>query len=389
MDARAERLAAWVSRMVQIPSVNPLHAGPHAGEPGEQAFALALGDWLTDVGAESVEFDEVLDGRANVYARFAGRTDRLAVLDVHMDTVTVENMTEPPFDGRVESGHVHGRGSLDTKASLGVICTLLEEWKRAGLRPEPNLLVVGTVGEEAGGLPGAARFRSWAESHDLSIDELVICEPTECRPVHGHKGAVAVRITVHGASAHSSTPELGKNAIFAAARVITALEAHHEWLVSSPSSTPLGPGTLLVSMINGGLAPNVVPDACTFSVGRRLAPGEDPQREFEAIEAVARAACPLPITVEAVLRRPDGSPGAPAFYNEPDGRLISTLANAAATTPATAPFGTNALRYSGFAREACVFGPGCIDDAHKPTERVAIAELERTATAYEAWLKPT
>lgn len=387
-DLTGDVIAAWLSRMVRIPSVNPLHGGPSCGVPGETAYAEALADWFAGLGASAVDLDDVLDGRPNVYARFPGRTDRLAVIDVHLDTVTVENMTDPPFDGRVEDGRVWGRGSLDTKASLAVICALIESWQRRGWRPEPELLVVGTVGEEAGGLLGAQAFRGWAQRQDLVVDQMVICEPTECRPIHGHKGAVGLRIHVHGESAHSSTPERGKNAIFAAALIITALEEHHGELVAGPAHTEVGTGTLIVSMITGGVAPNVVPDRCTLTVGRRIAPGEDPQQEFDRIEAIARAACPLPIIVEPVLRGPNGEPGSPAFYQDPTSSLIDVLAAASGTHPATAPFGTNALRYDGFAREKCVFGPGAIDDAHKSTESVAIADLLRTARAYTAWLDP-
>ncbi len=380
--------AEWVSRLVQIPSVNPLHAGPSCGVAGEHAIAVALADWFTSLGASEVVLDDVVDGRPNVYGFFSGRTGRLTVLDIHIDTVTVENMTDPPFDGRIADGYVWGRGALDTKASMGVICALLESWSAQGLRPESTLLVVGSVGEEAGGLLGAARFRSWATKRGLDIDELVICEPTDCAPIHGHKGAVGLRITVVGESAHTSTPEQGKNAIYAAARVIAALEAHHHELVAEVAQTAVGTGTLAVSMINGGIAPNVVPDRCTITVGRRLAPFEVPRQAYDRIESVARAASSLSLEVEPVFVFADGQPGAPAFYQSPDSNLVRTFAEAAGTQPATAPFGTNALRYDGFATTKIVFGPGNIEDAHKPTERVAIADLERTAQAFTAWLRP-
>ena len=388
MDVAPETIADWVSRLVQIPSVNPLHEGPHCGVAGERAIANALAGWFEGLGASEVVLEEEIEGRPNVYGFFPGHTSRLVVVDVHTDTVTVENMTDPPFDGRIEDGHVWGRGALDTKASLGTMLALLESWKADGLRPEPSLLVVGTIGEEAGGLLGAARFREWALERDLNVDQLVVCEPTDCHPIHGHKGGVGMRITVEGVSAHSSMPEKGQNAIFAAAHLIVALERHHAELIAGEAATSVGTGTLIVSMVAGGIAPNVVPDRCTIHVGRRIAPGEDPQREYDAIEAIARAACPLPIAVEAVLRLPDGSPGSPAFYQSPDSALIRTLAKAAGTTATTAPFGTNALRYVGFAREACVFGPGHIADAHKATECVRITDLGRTAEALTAWLRP-
>ena len=378
-----ELLSSWVGRLVRIPSVNPLQGGT-----GERALAECLAAEFGRLGASEVVLDEVLDGRPNVYALFPGRTDRLVALDVHTDTVTVANMTDPPFDGRVEAGHVWGRGALDTKASLGVICALIETWNAAGLRPEPTLLVVGSISEEAGGLLGASRFRTWAEQRNLQIDQLIVSEPTELQPIHGHKGAVGIRITVLGESAHSATPERGKNAIFGAATLISALEAHHYELVGEPATTEVGTGTLLVAMINGGIAGNVVPDRCVLTVGRRIAPGEDVQTVYDGIVALARDACPLPIDIEPIFITPEGLPGSPAFYQVPDSSLVRTLAASAGTTPATAPFGTNALRYDGFAREKVIFGPGDIEDAHRPTESVAIADLRRTADAFTAWLRP-
>ena len=70
--------------------------------------------------------------------------------------------------------------------------------------------------------------------------------------------------------------------------VVRALDrrhpAHHD-LVAVPPSTPVGTGTLTVSVIHGGVASNIVPEWCTMAVGRRLAPGEDPLAEFERISA--------------------------------------------------------------------------------------------------------
>lgn len=388
MELAPQTLASWVSRLVQIPSVNTLHAGPSSGQPGEKAIAEFLAGTFHDLGAHEVVLDEVVADRPNVYAFFRGHTDRLVVLDVHTDTVTVENMTDPPFDGRIESGAVWGRGALDTKASLGTICALLESWKQSGLRPDPTLLVVGSISEEAGGLLGAARFRLWAEDRGLDIDQLIISEPTELSPIHGHKGAIGLVITVEGVSAHSSTPDEGANAIYAAARIVTALEQHHYEVSSGPAHTEMGPGSLVVAIIRGGIAGNVVPDRCTVQVGRRMAPGEDVITEFERIAALARTVSPLPITVEPVLRNARGLPGSPAFYQTADTSLVRLLCDAAGTSPATAPFGTNALAYDGFVRDKVVFGPGRIEDAHRSTEHVRIDDLERTARAFTAWLQP-
>ena len=393
MDVAPDALADAVARLVRIPSVNPLHAGPRAedaGPIGEAAIATDLAEQFDRLGATEVVLDEVLDGRPNAYGWFPGRTDRLVVLDVHTDTVTVEHMTDPPFDGRIADGCVWGRGALDTKASMGVMLALLEAWQRAGIRPEPTLLVVGSLSEEAGGLLGATRFRQWAGERELDIDQLIVAEPTGFAPIHGHKGGVSIAVTAHGRAAHSSRPDLGANAIEAMVSVIDAYRAEHERLQTIPPESELGTSTLTVTMIHGGTGGNVIPDQCTITVGQRTVPGQIAQEVYERLIELAVEACPLPVTCESLLpMQPDGTFGSNAFYEPADSGLIRLLSTAAGTTPTVAPFGTNALRYCDLARELVVFGPGSIDDAHQATECVAIDDLVRLADIYTTWLTPS
>ena len=392
MDVTAGELAESVAELVRIPSVNPLQGGPRAtaaGPIGERALAEHLARRFEALGAHEVVLDPVVDDRPNVYATFPGRRDRLAVLDVHTDTVAVEHMTDPPFDGRIADGCVWGRGALYTTASLGVITALLAAWQRAGARPDPTLLVVGSVSEESGGLLGAARFRQWAEARGLHVDEMIVAEPTRLAPIHGHKGAAAIRVTVHGTAAHSALPHLGANAIEAAAPVIAAYVDEDRRLQALPPTTELGTSTISVTMVDGGTGPNVVPAECSITVGQRVVPGQRAHAAYERLVEIAHAACPLPVTCESLLPvQPDGTYGSEAFYEPADTPLVRSLAEWAGTAPAVAPFGTNALRYAGFADQLAVFGPGSIDDAHQATERVSIADLVATAEVVTRWLRP-
>lgn len=388
----ADELASAVAELVRIPSVNPLQTGPvaeRAGPPGERALAHHLAERFIEVGADEVELDEIVDGRPNVYARIDGRTDRLVVLDVHTDTVTVEHMTDPPFDGRIENGHVWGRGALDTKASLGVILALLAAWRRTGVRPEPSLLVVGSISEESGGLIGAGRFRDRVTERALEIDQMIIAEPTRLAPIHGHKGGIALRVTAHGTAAHSALPHLGANAIDAMVPVIEAYAAEHRRLSDIPAASELGPATVSVTMIEGGSGPNVIPAACSITVGARTVPEVRAADMYQRLVSIAEGACPLPVTCEPLQPpQPDGTYGSDAFYHPAGSGLVTSLAAWAGTEPTVAPFGTNALRYGDFRGEMAVFGPGSIDDAHQATECVSIADLERTAEVYRRWLAP-
>jgi acetylornithine deacetylase/succinyl-diaminopimelate desuccinylase-like protein len=376
-------LAEWVSRLVRIPSVSPDHASPRAGRTGEAAIADAVAGWLAGFGGE-VERFEALPGRDDVVARFPGRSDRLAVLDVHVDTVGVETMTGDPFGGEVRDGRVYGRGAVDTKASLGVALALLERLHETGARPAPTLMVVATAEEEVG-LSGARAFAAFARRRGLAIDELLVGEPTECAPVFGHKGAVRLAIDVRGAAAHTATPELGRNAVVEAARLVGVLVAEHARL-QEPGAVPgtsgvLGPPTLTPVLIDGGRAMNVVPDRCRIALDRRVVDGEDPRDVAADLEALLRSKAQLPVEVEVRLERQ-------AFLERADAPFLMRLAEWSGRRPTTVTYGTNAIEYGGLARACVVLGPGSIAQAHGDVEWVEVAELERLAAIYAHWWDP-
>ncbi|MED5552212.1 MAG: M20/M25/M40 family metallo-hydrolase [Actinomycetota bacterium] len=373
-------IAQRVAELVQIPSVNPLHAGPKSGDAGERE----LSDWLANhadaLGADVV-VDEVEDGRCNVYARFEGASDRAVTVDVHLDTVGVEHMPDNPFDGRIENGRVYGRGSVDTKPTLAVVLQVLEEIRAAGQRPLPTVNLVGTISEEGGGLLGATRYRDWLLERGQRVEQMVVAEPTMCAPVHGHKGGIGLDVTVHGHAAHSSKPHLGANALSGAARIVIAIDAEQERLAALEATTPVGKGTVSVTELAGGLARNIIPDACALYVGRRTAPGEDIDQVRAALcKLIDDSAAPLSTTIESLYG--DGSPG---FYQDPDSALVTVLAQLADSAPTTAEYGSNALRYGEVTDELVVFGPGSIDQAHQAVEWVDIDQLERVVDIYRAW----
>ena len=375
------RRAQLLSELVGINSVNPGQAGERSGPGGERMLAEFVAERAGALGAEVV-LDEAEPGRPNVYARFQGRSDRVVAVDVHLDTVGVEHMEGDPFDGRIADGRVHGRGSVDTKATLAILLTLLEDVAANELQLDPTLLLVGTVSEEMGGLLGAHRFLEWMESNGERPDSIVVAEPTLCAPVHGHTGGMGMEICVHGHAAHSSKPHLGANAITGAARIVLALEAEHQKLAAQIPATPMGTGTLSVTEIGGGRARNIIPDECHLYAGRRVVAGEDPYDIFDERSAVVRqAANPLDITIEMANGRASG-----AFWRDADSALVQRLATIAESSPELATYGSNALVYGDLAPNLVVFGPGSIDQAHQAVEWIDIAELDRADRTYRTWL---
>jgi acetylornithine deacetylase/succinyl-diaminopimelate desuccinylase-like protein len=286
-------------------------------------------------------------------------------------------MAGDPFSGRIEGGCVHGRGSVDTKASLGVVLALLEAMQQAGRSTEPNLLLVGTSDEE-GTACGAPVFADWVRRQPFVLDQLAVAEPTECAPVYGHKGLVRLGFEIEGVAAHSSQPYLGKNAISAAARLIAAIEEEARRQEEMPCRNALGPPALSVTEIAGGRGISVIPDRCRLSLDRRVVDGEEAVEVRQALLELAQNHCPLPFTVEE--RR-----CADAFLQPPDSPWIRQLSAWSGQEPSVVPYCTNAWAYGGLARECVVIGPGSIDQAHGKEEWVAISELEKLAGIFARW----
>ncbi len=379
MMIETTRVVDWLTKLVQIPSVNLAQVGLRAGVGGELAMAEALAGWFREFGADEVEMEHALPNRPNVMAMWRGQTDKWVALDVHMDVVGVEQMTDEPFDGRVENGRVWGRGAVDTKASFAVILAMLEQMKATGEKFVPNFLIVATSDEE-NGANGARLFAEWVRRKGLKISQLMVAEPTMCAPVYGHKGFMSLEFVVRGQTAHSSKPHLGKNAIQAAAHVIVALEKEHERLQSLTPETELGNATLSVTIIEGGKGLNVIPDECVIKVSKRMVPGEEPEEDFDHLLAVAKAASPLPVTLNPKI-------GLSAFYQSPDSVWVQQLSQWSGEAPEIVPYGTNALSYDETtAAEIVIFGPGSIDQAHGEIEWVEIAELEKLVGIYQKWL---
>lgn len=368
--------ADWLSRLVQIPSVGPGNVGTRSGQSNELRIANQLAEWFTGFGGE-VSLEDVFPGRPNVYAIWRGTSDRWLAVDVHTDTVGVETMQGDPFDGRITDGRVYGRGSVDTKASLGIVLALLEKLHANGQKLESNLLVCASADEETG-CHGAAVFADWVRRQGIQIDQLMVAEPTMCGPIYGHRGSAGIIFEIEGTAAHSSRPELGKNSISAAAPLIMALDAEHQRIASQPPQTPVGTGTVTVTMIQGGQAMNIVPPNCRLYVDRRVVPGEDPVQLADDLYAYAKQHCPLPLTMKTLHTLT-------AFYQPPDTPWVQQLAEWAGVPPTVAPYGTNAWAYNGLARECVIWGPGSIEQAHRDVEWVEIAQLEKAAEIYMRW----
>ena len=144
VSANADALAGWVSRLVQIPSVNPLHAGPNSGVVGEQALAFALVEWFEQLGA-SPEWGPFKLGKTNPNFSTSGLSATIAQYYAAVGKqrgLSLEDLAQPKvaeFSKAVESSVVHyGDTTL----------TFLNNWYRADQRGNPLGYVSAAAVEE-------------------------------------------------------------------------------------------------------------------------------------------------------------------------------------------------------------------------------------------------
>jgi len=363
--------------MIAIPSVNPMRA--NSGESVEKGMANFIENVLTGARIDC-ERQTVVEGRDNVIAIVHATNGDVngLMLNSHMDTVPVDNMSIKPFDPVIADGCVFGRGSCDAKASLAAMMSAVIEYANQPDRPRP--VVFAAMADEEFGFTGSWKLieKSWP------VSACVVGEPTLLRRVIAHKGIVRWRIEVRGLSAHGATPELGRNAVYDGARVALALEEYARRLAEKQSHPRLGHSTLNVGRVTGGHAVNIVPDKCVFELEQRLLPGEDGAQAVKNCEQFLRVKIDksVQLTVEAPYLID------PALETAAQAEIVEALARAqqdelgAERELAGANYGTDGSKLARAGIQTVVCGPGDIAQAHTANEFVEIKQLELATRMY-------
>lgn len=325
------RMEAWIRTLcdwVDIQSVT--------GSEGDYGDALARR--LVAMGL-SVERQELAPGRFNVLAR-AGAP--LVVMCTHQDTV-------PQWFGpREDSEFVHGRGACDAKGPAVAMLDAAEALLAAG---EDRFGFLFTVGEETDSAGAALADAELAEPwHPRYV---IVGEPTGNRFVRAGKGTFKARLSARGVSGHSSQ-DVGPSAVHELVASAQRLLAQ-DW----GEHPLLGPGSLNIGQIEGGVAPNVVADRAEAHIlVRTVEPTADVERRV--------ASC----LSRHVTMAQTSKAYPPVDFCVPAGEDGITVA-----------FGTDVPHMPRWGRPL-LYGPGSILDAHTDHEKVGKADLERAAAEY-------
>ncbi|WP_321945906.1 acetylornithine deacetylase [Paraburkholderia sp. J10-1] len=338
--------------------------------------------YLADLGVECELFHNAERTKASLYATIGPRDKGGVVLSGHTDVVPVEGQawTVDPFRLTEKNGRLYGRGSADMKGFLACVLAAVPRFAERKLNVPVHIAF--SYDEEVGCLgvrPMLAELEKRAHKPRLCI----IGEPTEMKPVLGHKGKLAMRCRVKGAACHSAYAPYGVNAIQYAARLINRLEnigeelaqpEHHDERFDPPYST------VQTGVVTGGRALNIVPAECEFDFEVRAVPGFEAQTVAERIESYAQAEL-LPkmrkVHADADIRF-EPLNAYPGLATPPDSEAAQLLAVISELRDfGTVAFGTEGGLFTRAGIPTVVCGPGSMEQGHKPDEFVSVDQLGR------------
>jgi acetylornithine deacetylase len=306
----------------------------------EAAVGRYLHTHLSKLAATSggtVETMDVENGRFNVLATWGSP---IVTLSTHMDTV-------PPFiPSREDAEQIWGRGSCDAKGIIASMIGAAENLLAGGTKQFGLLFVIGEERNSAGAVAASKSPRG--------SRYLINGEPTENKLALASKGALRFELAARGKFAHSAYPELGESAI---EKLLDALEAIRR--VPLPESHLLGPSTLNIGTISGGVAPNVIPDSASAEILVRLVGDAAPVRQALEAAVGSRAELREVLCIPAIeFQRVDGF----------------------ATTVVS--YTTDVPMFAGAWGKPLLLGPGTIHVAHTSEERIAKSDLLQAVKLY-------
>lgn len=334
----SERLAA----AVRIPTVSS-SVDPHANDAAFEQLRRHLVQSFPRVHA-ILKFEPVGDHSLLYTWQGSDPSLKPILIMAHMDVVPVDQATaaqwhQPGFSGAIEGGYIWGRGAWDDKGSLFAELEAIESMLGAGYTPKRTIYLFSGADEEIGGNRGAklaaGLFKQRNVRLEFVLDEgLVVTEgiiPGLTSPAAligiAQKGYVSIELSATFPNAgHSSMPPL-ESAIGALSQALTRLQLHEyeiklegvpdlmlkrlgprmafpldvvmanlwlfrplvaEKLAGADSTRAQLHTTMALTMIEGGVADNVLPARARALANFRILPGESVQSVVDHVRLAVR-----------------------------------------------------------------------------------------------------
>ncbi len=324
IEKNKEEYVDFLVDLVQTESYNP---------PGnEKNVALKIEKYLKKDGikCEIFPFD---DNRANLFGFLNDNFDGKNLLyNGHMDVVPpglIDEWKSPPLSGQIKrKKFIYGRGTADMKGALAAMTIALKILNKLDFKASGNLILNAVADEETGGKLGTKWcLENVLKERSIKCDFAIVGEPSGLRPlpkaiIVGEKGHLQIKINTNGISCHASIPFMGKNPIYMMSDIIQNFDKIEEYIpkVKPPMSydklkeligdafpnekvfeqiyneqqllkdflRSITQFTKSLTMINGGIKANVIPDYCEAIADLRLIPGQTPKMIINAFKRLIK-----------------------------------------------------------------------------------------------------
>jgi acetylornithine deacetylase/succinyl-diaminopimelate desuccinylase-like protein len=378
------------------------------------------------------------DRKKNMVVRIHGTGKRKPVLFLgHLDVVEArrEDWTTDPFQFIEKDGYFYGRGTNDMKESDAILVTNFIRMKKAGLVSDRDLILALTADEEGGRYNGVdwlvKEHRDWIDAeYCINLDGGEFEKQGDRRLLTTIQASEKVyadfQLESRNPGGHSSLPS-SDNAIYHLAAALTRLQSFSfpteineitrnyfertaaltsgtvaadlrgaakqppdaaalSRLSAIPYYNALLRTTCVATMLNGGHAPNALPQTARANVNCRIFPGEDPENVRKTLERIV--ANPK-VAVTVVPQRAAGGTLVP-LVTVPPSPLLPELTRAMDATvramwgnlPVVATMSTGATdgkitRIAGIPTYgvACMFFEMDDNRAHGKDERVGVQDF--------------
>ncbi len=308
-------------------------------------------------------FRIVRDGDAVVARTELGLPERI-ILAGHLDTVPIADNVP----SNLHEQRLYGCGSSDMKSGVAVLLHVAATV--ADPRYDLTLVLYDNeeVSSERNGLGRLVRNHGKL----LAAAAAIVAEPTAGQIEAGCQGVLRAAVCLQGRRAHAARSWLGSNAIHAAGEVLMRLARYQPRSLTMDGCT-YREGLSAVG-ISGGVAGNVVPDACEVELSFRYAPDRSPA---DALEYVSEFFAGYELKVR------DEAPAAPPGLSTP----ILKRFVADVEAPVVGKYGwTDVARFAQLGIPALNFGPGDPALAHQRGEYVEVGSIETTAAGLRRFL---
>lgn len=335
--------------------------------PSVSGDEKTLADAIEEAISPLVHLELIRHGNTIVARTNLGRAQRVAIAG-HIDTVPI-NDNVPTRDVEIDGeAYLWGRGTVDMKSGTAVQLKLAAELTE----PSVDITWMWYDNEEvSASLNGLGLLA--ADRPDLfQADFAVLGEPSNGEVEGGCNGTLRVIVRTTGVRAHSARAWIGENAIHRAAPILARLAEYRarevtvEGLVYRES--------LSAVRISGGVAGNVIPDACEVEVNYRFAPSKSVDDAFAHVKGVLAG-----FDVELT----DASEGARPGLDAP---IAQQFVAAVGAEPRPKYGWTDVARFSALGIPAVNYGPGDPHLAHHDEERVPLAQIDAVEQGLRAWL---